>query len=224
MTEQEKLKYVLLENVGFDLAKAKGCYDFIAGESGTAKGNGEKGKLADGIYFVYADGEPVLFEGEECRKPGGCIGIGVKWGQHAIVVALQDAANGDDITLTNGYDNTDYDGYIDNYLDAVADWDGEANTKHLQEIGLNQRIKLKNGWHIPSLGEMYFVFLNRRRINKALELVGGTPIKGVWYWTSTEYSATYAWYLNLSTGGANHRYPAKASSKLRVRAVSAFIS
>ena len=42
MTEQEKLKYVLLENVGFDLAKAKGCYDFIAGESGTAKGNGEK--------------------------------------------------------------------------------------------------------------------------------------------------------------------------------------
>lgn len=222
MTEQEKLKYVLLENVGFDLAKAKGCYDFIAGESGTAKGNGEKGKLADGIYFVYADGEPVLFEGEECRKPGGCIGIGVKWGQHAIVVALQDAANGDDITLTNGYDNTDYDGYIDNYLDAVADWDGEANTKHLQEIGLNQRIKLKNGWHIPSLGEMYFVFLNRRRINKALELVGGTPIKGVWYWTSTEYSATYAWILNLSYGNAT--YNSKASGKFRVRAVSAFIS
>ena len=222
MTEQEKLKYVLLESVGFDLAKAKGCYDFIAGESGTTKGNGEKGQLADGIYFVYADGEPVLFEGEECRKPGGCIGIGVKWGQRAIVVALQDAANGDDITLTNGDDNTDYDGYIDNYLDAVADWDGEANTKHLQEIGLNQRIKLKDGWHIPSLGEMYFVFLNRRRINKALELVGGTPIKGVWYWTSTERSATYAWLLDLSYGGA-YTYT-KASLKYRVRAVSAFIS
>ena len=222
MTEQEKLKYVLLENVGFDLAKAKGCYDFIAGESGTEKGNGEKGQLADGIYFVYADGEPVLFEGEECRKPGGCIGIGVKWGQHAIVVALQDAANGDDITLTNGDDNTDYDGYIDNYLDAVADWDGEANTKHLQEIGLNQRIKLKNGWHIPSLGEMYFVFLNRRRINKALELVGGTPIKGVWYWTSTEHSAAGAWLLYLSYGYATSY--SKASGKIRVRAVSAFIS
>ena len=69
---------------------------------------------------------------------------------------------------------------------------------------------------------MYFVFLNRRRINKALELVGGTPIKGVWYWTSTEDSAPYAWLLYLSDGFAN--YYTKASNKHRVRAVSAFIS
>ena len=134
---------------------------------------------------------------------------------------MHDQANGEDITLTAKKDETEYDGYIDTYLDAVANWTGRANTEHLKQIGLNKEISLAENEYIPSLGEMLFVFLNRKAINEALEAVGGTPIDGVWYWTSTEHSATYAWNLGLygyaGTG-------TKASYTGRVRAVSAFIA
>jgi len=137
-------------------------------------------------------------------------------------VALHDAADGEEITLTSGKDITKYDGYKDNYLDAVADWNGKANTEHLKAIGLNKEIVLADGEYIPSLGEMYLIYLNRKALNQALELIGSDPIKDDWYWTSTENSATYARGLNLYDGNASNY--TKASCPLRVRPVSAFIS
>ena len=129
----------------------------------------------------------------------------------------------EDITLTASEDKTKgYKGYIDNYLDAVADWNGKENTRHLKDIGLNEEISLKDGWWIPSLAELYFIFMNRKAINEALEYVGFDTIDGVWYWSSTEYSATTAWRLNLLDGYAFTL--TKASYARRVRAVSAFIS
>ena len=114
------------------------------------------------------------------------------------------------------------DGYKDNYLDAVADWNGKANTEHLKAIGLNKEIVLADGEYIPSLGEMYLIYLNRKALNQALELIGSDPIKDDWYWTSTESSATNAWLLNLNNGLASSY--TKASSTNHVRPVSAFIS
>ena len=102
----------------------------------------------------------------------------------------------------------------------MANWTGKANTEHLKQIGLNKEISLAENEYIPALGEMLFVFLNRKAINEALEAVGGTPIDGVWYWTSTEFSAAYAWFLYLDDGFVN--YFTKASYTGRVRAVSAF--
>ena len=61
-----------------------------------------------------------------------------------------------------------------------------------------------------------------RKINYALSLINGaTQLAETWYWSSTECSATYAWYLFLNRGNANGY--AKASIKGRVRAVSAFL-
>ena len=59
-------------------------------------------------------------------------------------------------------------------------------------------------------------------LNEILEQIGGEPIADDWFWTSTEYSATNAWLLYLSSGGAF--YTTKASYTFRVRAVSAFIA
>ena len=147
----------------------------------------------------------------------------MKRGGWALTVDVKDQADGEDITLTASEDKTKgYKGYIDNYLDAVADWNGKENTKHLKDIGLNEQISLKDGWWIPSLAELYFIFMNRKAINEALEYAGFDTIDGVWYWSSTEYSAAYAWGLYLYDGGAG--YLTKASSTHRVRAVSAFIS
>lgn len=185
--------------------------------------NPEPATLADGVYIVTKDGRADKFTGTnlilDCDNP--VIGIGVKQGDRAVLVALTDAADGDDVTLTAHEDNTDYDGYIDTSIDAVADWSGKANTDHLREIGLNPAINLKDGEYIPSVGEMYLIYTHRKEINAALRHVGGQEIFGKWYWTSTEYSAKYAWGLTLSNGHLTP-WPTKASSKGRVRPVSAF--
>lgn len=79
-------------------------------------------------------------------------------------------------------------------------------------------------WWLPSLGEMFMIYANMTKINYALSLISGaTQLVEDWYWTSTEYSATYAWFLYLS-GGETSYWGTKASHTFRVRAVSAFIS
>lgn len=222
MSEKSSLKMQLLQQMGNDIEKAKAAYQWLNEDQDvdTPQVSAAIESKPDGIYLVSEDGSVILF-GPEWKKPESPVKyIGVKWGSRSLAVALHDQANGEDITLTAKKDETEYDSYIDTYLDAVANWTGKANTEHLKQIGLNKEIALAENEYIPSLGEMLFVFLNRKAINEALEAVGGTPIDGVWYWTSTEGSATNAWYLSLYNGYANGN--TKASNTLRVRAVSAF--
>lgn len=78
-------------------------------------------------------------------------------------------------------------------------------------------------WWLPSLGEMMMIYANMTKINYALSLIAGaTQLVETWYWTSTERSATGAWYLSLGDGNTGI-WGTKASSTGRVRAVSAFI-
>ena len=222
MSEKSSLKMQLLQQMGNDIEKAKAAYQWLNEDQDvdTPQVGAAIESKPDGIYLVSEDGSVILF-GPEWKKPESPVKyIGVKWGSRNLAVALHDQANGEDITLTAKKDETEYDGYIDTYLDAVANWTGKANTEHLKQIGLNKEISLAENEYIPSLGEMLFVFLNRKAINEALEAVGGTPIDGVWYWTSTEYRAAYAWYLYLRFGYVS--YYSKASFTCRVRAVSAF--
>lgn len=222
MSEKSSLKMQLLQQMGNDIEKAKAAYQWLNEDQDvdTPQVSAAIESKPDGIYLVSEDGSVILF-GPEWKKPESPVKyIGVKWGSRSLAVALHDKANGEDITLTAKKDETEYDGYIDTYLDAVANWTGRANTEHLKQIGLNKEISLAENEYIPSLGEMLFVFLNRKAINEALEAVGGTPIDGVWYWTSTESGAAYAWLLGLGNGGVGGN--TKASSATRVRAVSAF--
>lgn len=77
-------------------------------------------------------------------------------------------------------------------------------------------------WWLPSLGELMMIYANMRKINYALSLINGaTQLAETWYWSSTEYSATYAWGLGLNGGLAG--YYTKAAGQLRVRPVSAFL-
>lgn len=77
-------------------------------------------------------------------------------------------------------------------------------------------------WWLPSLGEMMMIYANMTKINYALSLISGAQqLAATWYWTSTEYGATFAWYLFLSYGYMS--IFTKASNRRRVRAVSAFI-
>ena len=68
---------------------------------------------------------------------------------------------------------------------------------------------------------MYLIYLHTKALNEALEAVGGEPIADDWYWTSTEYSATYAWLVYLDSGYMFNY--AKATTAYHLRPVSAFI-
>ena len=77
-------------------------------------------------------------------------------------------------------------------------------------------------WWLPSLGELMMIYANMRKINYALSLINGaTQLAETWYWSSTEYSATGAWYLGLGYGYAY--FTAKATNQNGVRPVSAFL-
>lgn len=126
-------------------------------------------------------------------------------------------------------------------LTALDDWTGKASTAAqithsecnsesyapgycaaYERVNANGKGLTAGRWWLPSLGELMMIYANMRKINYALSLINGaTPLAETWYWSSTEFSATGAWGLYLRDGNAY--YGTKASSQLRVRAVSAFL-
>jgi hypothetical protein len=225
LSDVQQFRYELLQWCG-NVEDAEKANTFVMGkDEKPVQAQLPKSGIEDGIYLVHADGKATLFELEkDDNTDSEVVAIGLKMGSFGIKIALHDEANGDGITLTtksNSDLKADQDYYIDKYDDAVADMDGARNTNHLRNI-LNPQIKLADDWYIPSLGELYRIFINKKAINAALEFAKGDKLQDRWYWTSTEGSATIAWILNLSDGYAGNWY-AKASSTFRVRAVSAFI-
>lgn len=227
LSDVQQFRYELLQWCG-NVEDAEKANTFVMGkDEKPVQAQLPKSGIEDGIYLVHADGKATLFELEYTKDDNmdsEVVAIGLKIGGFGIKIALHDEANGDGITLTtksNSDLKADQDYYIDNYDDAVADMDGARNTNHLRNI-LNPKIKLADGWYIPSLGELYRIFINKKAINAALEFAKGDKLQDRWYWTSTEISATSAWGLYLNGGNTNYWF-AKASNPGRVRAVSAFI-
>lgn len=227
LSDVQQFRYELLQWCG-NVEDAEKANTFVMGkDEKPVQAQLPKSGIEDGIYLVHADGKATLFELEYTKDDNmdsEVVAIGLKMGSFGIKIALHDEANGEGITLTtksNSNLKTDQDYYIDKYDDAVADMDGARNTNHLRSI-LNPKIKLADDWYIPSLGELYRIFINKKAINAALEFAKGDKLQDRWYWTSTEYSATNAWGLSLNDGPASY-WSTKASSTYRVRAVSAFI-
>lgn len=214
-----QVRMTLLKETGYNVETAQKCWDFVRGGDEAKKQEPTSDRLADGVYLIDTKGNAVRYDGEDTETTNDTAYIGIVQGSHSVAISLHDVSE-DEITLTSKKD----DGkghYIDNYLDAVQDWNGRQNTEHLQAVGLNPAIQLKDGEYIPTLAELYLICLNRKAINAAMRFVGGQELAG-WYWSSTEYSAASAWYLFLN-GGYAYNWFTKATSKYRVRAVSAFL-
>ena len=208
----------LLKETGYNVETAQKCWDFVRGGDEAKKQEPASDRLADGVYLIDTKGNAVRYDGETTECVNDTAYIGIVQGSHSVAIALNDVSE-DEITLTTGKD----DGkgrYINSYIDAVQDWQGKKNTEHLQAVGLNPAIQLKDGEYIPTLAELYLICLNRKTINAAMRFVGGQELAG-WYWSSTEYNAAYAWRLGLSDGDANGG--TKATYTFRVRPVSAFL-
>ena len=212
-----QVRMTLLKETGYNVETAQKCWDFVRGGDEAKKQEPATERLRDGVYIIQENGFAVRFIGDK-TVAGKAAYIGIVQGSHSVAIALQDVSE-DEITLTSKKD----DGkgrYIDSYMDAVQDWQGKQNTEHLQAVGLNPAIQLRDGEYIPTLAELYLICLNRKTINAAMRFAGGQELAG-WYWSSTEYSATGAWNLRLRNGSAN--FSAKATYARRVRPVSAFL-
>ena len=216
LTNEQMLRYFIFKDCGFDEEIAKKSYDFVMGNEPEPQPESKPTtELADGIYLMYGK-TAVPYTGYEVSKDGkeGCTGIGVKFGGKSLVVVLNDISD-DDIELTTKQGGTRF---ITDYHQAAEDMDGKAATDDIRDI-LNMGIA--DDEYIPSLGELYFMLAHFTQINAALEAVGGEPLRNDWYWSSTQYSATHAWFLGLSSGYA-YSYT-KAAYQSRVRPVSAFL-
>lgn len=59
-------------------------------------------------------------------------------------------------------------------------------------------------WYFPCLLELNAICANKEEINVLLKLVGGTPLSlDECYWSSSEYSAVYSWYVYFGSGYSN---------------------
>lgn len=199
LTEKQGLRAALLKELGFDIAKAQAAYNFVISEDEPVA-TSQKSDKPDGIYYVLSDRSLIAADTANAKSfSDSVIGVAVKMADKIATVALHDAANGEEIALTDDVESGSPKFYHSDSWDALTDWDGEGNTKDYGDA-LNPAIGLKDGEYIPSLAQLHLILLNIKEVNKALEAVGGTPLRKEWYWSSTEYSANYSWYVNFYNG------------------------
>ena len=221
MTNEMQARMTLLKETGYNVEAARKCWDFVRGGDEVKTQEDRSDKLPDGVYLIDTKGNAVLYDWRDTESINinDTAYVGVIQGSHSVAIALHDVSE-DEITLTAKESKKDHGGYKDSYMNAVQDWDGKGNTERLKQIGLNPAIQLKDYEYIPALAEMYLICLNQKYINAAMRFVGGQELAG-WYWSSTEYSPTLAWYLSLRNGGAFSNTRAAATG--RVRPVKQFL-
>jgi hypothetical protein len=82
---------------------------------------------------------------------------------------------------------------------------------------------LGTGWYLPSVDELGLLFYNRYSAQKGLRLGGNTLLQWnsltAWYWSSSEYDASYAFRYSFLDGVADQNIKTTACY---VRAVRAF--
>ena len=175
----------------------------------------------DGVYLIYEQSENgqlkrwcELFAGYNNKDCA--VAVAFKFGQVSLVLYGQ---NIEDCKMT--CDDKDTISVITSYADAACDFMGRKRTRDLVARGLSCVDKLPESkdWYIPAIGELYVMYLMKNQINKAFEYIGAKLIKDTLYWSSTEYSATRAWFLRFGSGAFGNYYKTYEAS---VRPVSAF--
>lgn len=198
LSQEQKLKLALYNDFG---EKAQSIFDWLNhSDSNQSDSKPVIDKVEtiypDGVYYLYKDGSKELFDFIGQNKPQKEVKrIGVKMGEHSIAIGLKGLQ---EQTLTIKENDDDYNDYVYEYDDAVADWNGKLNTKHIRQTGTD--IELADDEWIPSIAELYLIYLNKRSINSAIELSSGVRLGSGWCWSSTEESVGFAWSLNFVDG------------------------
>lgn len=172
------------------------------------------------------------------------IGVRIRAEGQQFVIAGRDCSVGSTTTFrwwpTNGTavkGLTNYNGLAD----LLGDKDGAQNTQLILQqattSGITDNIAAKvaseyvactpasdgisdnSGWYLPAVGQWILAFKYKSQINAVLTAasVGLTALTNDWYWTSTCYDSSNAWYVHLSNGTV---YNYNKNYTGRVRSVS----
>ena len=182
------------------------------------RGVGEKivPSRKNGLYLIYGNGHAEPFTGDNSKD---CVRyIGLKHGYMSFAISLTEHDNVqllDDDSREESGSGT----YYERECDALFDIDGRGNTERLVARNPKLRNLLEDGEYIPSLGQLNLMAHYMDELNKAFAYVSASPLSSAWYWSSTENSQGYAWYVNFSNGSTSNNYK---YSSYRVRAVIDF--
>jgi len=157
--------------------------------------------LCEGNYVV----SPANFNASS-DSPIGVVFYVDNVGKHGWVIDLQDASAScswgpsSDQILTN-YSTTrlaiyDLDGYRNTEIIHASCHDSIYSTQY----PAFSAVDFENGWYLPSIGQLNYLYGNLIEVNAGIYAAGGTPFEtgSEWmYWSSTEEGG-YAWYLTSS--------------------------
>lgn len=172
---------------------------------------------------------------EALSKESIAVGVWIQEGGKLIVVAKDQQASTKWATSNVTGGTTSKEGREA----AIADMDGRANTSTIiTTLGDNapaakfcheyypSNVDAANAfvgagrWWLPSAGELWMIWSHLLEVNRILAQIGGTALnRSKLYWSSTEASATAAWYLNFRGGYFD---TSGKTGEISVRPVSAF--
>ena len=218
MEDKQKLNLLRLavDNAS-DFCEAKAYASFIFGfkepfATRTPSDDEEEGRkheyiepiIEDGVYIVEKGFLPRRFEDvagvqnlKECN-------VMVSYHGHKWIVAKEDL-KGDGLPLfSDDSHSEDTSSFYKCEIEALNDFDMKSCTEHLRKAGI--AFELDADLYIPTAGQLAAMFLFRKELNKALEMVGGTPMKEDVYWSSSENGAWDSWNVNFNSGVVSNWY------------------
>jgi len=156
--------------------------------------------IEDGVYIVAKGILPrrkAVWQWEQ--NPKEC-DVMVSYHGHNWIVAKEDL-KGEELPLfSDDPYPEDTSSFYKCEIEALNDFDMKSCTEHLRKTGI--AFKLDADLYIPTAGQLAAMYLFRKELNKALEVVGGTQMKEEIYWSSSEYNLWYSWYVHFDSGVA----------------------
>ena len=209
---------VLGSSAGEKTYYAATCTTCESGYSLTSGGLCERKKYAVGDIYYYNNTAigVVYFDNGSTTKIVALKDINAN-GQASSATGLYWSTN------SSGNYSYDVDG-LTNITDestAIKDMDGKSNTqkilsyikskgytaqaatatsKYAPSVCANGSICGAGEWYLPALGELVTQYNNISTISSKLSSAGGEGIVMSYYWSSTEYTNGYAWYVNFISG------------------------
>jgi len=179
---------------------------FTASEWNSMSANNRSKYIRVGIR-VRAECRQFIIAKSDCIDAGGAKTF--KWGGYGTDIrGLKNYGNGNQglYDTFDGKENTDV---IIETLAGVRDSQGTVGAPAAEAARAYRGCTLANDgieditvWNLPALGELMLIAKYKKEINELATSMFGSQniITTDWYWSSTEYDASNAWYVYMSYG------------------------
>lgn len=158
--------------------------------------------IEDGVYLVEDGFIPVRFNGAKSVPSPKLCDVMVSYHGHKWIVAKEDL-KGDGLPLISDDSHPeDTSSFYKCEIEALNDFDMKSCTEHLRKAGI--AFDFDADLYIPTVGQLAAMFLFRKELNEALEMVGGTPMEEGVYWSSSENNTWYSWFVNFYSGNVGN--------------------